>query len=210
MTMQVGSGSNTYNWIDNWANIPDSESASKGWAHPGMVVTESGDVITCHAGDPTVMTFDKDGNLKGSWTGDFVDAHGITLVNEGGTDYLWIADNGSKRSHTHAYDYPPGAADKSGKVFKVTLDGQTIMELDQPPVDAYDSSRYAPTSISVNEERHGGNGDVWVADGYGASYVHRFSKDGQYLNSINGEEGAGRYNCPHGIFIDRRSRRPTR
>lgn len=206
--MQVGSGSNTYNWIDNWANIPDSESARMGWAHPGMVVTESGDVITCHAGDPTVMTFDQEGNLKSSWTGDFVDAHGITLVNKGGTEYLWIADNGTKRGHVHSYEYPPGAADMSGKAFKVTLDGQTLMTLEPPPVDAYNNSRYAPTSISVNEERHGGNGDVWVADGYGASYVHRFNKDGQYLNSINGEEGAGRYNCPHGIFIDRRKSEP--
>jgi len=52
----------------------------------------------------------------------------------------------------------------------------------------------------VNEDRFGGNGDVWVADGYGANYVHRFSKTGAYISSINGTEGkAGAFACPHGI-----------
>ena len=53
-----------------------------------------------------------------------------------------------------------------------------------------------------------GNGDVWVAGGYGESYVHRFDKPGDYLGSINGEEGARRFDCPHGIFIDRRKGDP--
>ena len=132
--MRVGSGNNTYNWVGDWAKVPESESATKGWAHPGIIVTESGDVITCHSGDPTVLTFDKDGNLKSSWTGEFVDAHGITLVKDGGTEYLWIADNGSKRGFQHGYDYPPGAELASGQVFQTTLDGQTVMHLDQPPV----------------------------------------------------------------------------
>ena len=206
--MRVGSGDNTYEWIDSWANIPDSESARMGWAHPGMVVTEAGDIITCHSGNPTVLVLDKEGNLKSSWDGDFADAHGMTLVKEDGTEYLWIADNGSKRDFQYGYDYPPGSGQASGKVFKTTLDGQTVMRLQSPDHPVYQGSRYSPTTVAVNEERHGGNGDIWVGDGYGASYVHRFDKSGNYLNSINDEEGAGAFNCPHGIFIDRRKSEP--
>ena len=206
--MRVGSGENSYEWIDDWAAIPESESSRMGWAHPGIVVTESGNVITCHPGDPNVMTFDRDGNLLGSWQGDFADAHGITLVNEGGTEYLWIADNGSKRSHRHDYGYPPGADSDFGQVLKTTLDGEVVMRLETPPHSVYESMRYSPTTVAVNEERHGGNGDIWVGDGYGASYVHRFTRSGDYVGSINGEEGAGRYNCPHGIYIDRRRSEP--
>ena len=52
----------------------------------------------------------------------------------------------------------------------------------------------------MNEERFGGNGDVWVADGYGSNYVHRYTKAGGYTGSINGTEGAaGAFACPHGI-----------
>ncbi len=48
-----------------------------------------------------------------------------------------------------------------------------------------------------------------MADGYGESLVHRYSADGRYLSSLSGEEGpAGRFNCPHGVFIDRRPATP--
>ena len=206
--MRVGSEEHSYNWIDNWAKIPESDSSRKGWAHPGIVVTESGNVVTCHPGDPEVMTFDGDGNLISSWRGDFADAHGITLVNEGGDEYLWIADNGSKRNHVHGYEYPPGAGDASGQVFKTTLDGEVVMRLETPPLPVYENTRYSPTTVAVNEERFGGNGDIWVGDGYGAYYVHRFTRDGEHVGSINGEEGAGAYDCPHGIFIDHRKSEP--
>ena len=174
--MRVGSEENSYDWLDNWAKIPESDSSRAGWAHPGIVVTESGNVITCHPGDPVVMTFDADGNLLSSWQGDFADAHGITLVNEDGVEFLWIADNGSKRSHRHDYDYPPGASDDSGQVFKTTLDGEVVTRLETPPHPVYETARYSPTTVAVNEERFGGNGDVWVGDGYGASHVHRFTQ----------------------------------
>ena len=49
----------------------------------------------------------------------------------------------------------------------------------------------------MNQEKDGGNGDVYVADGYGSNYVHRYSKTGEYISSINGEEGeAGRFATP--------------
>ncbi|MCI0830949.1 MAG: hypothetical protein J4N67_12540, partial [Chloroflexi bacterium] len=56
--MRIGSGSNTYEWQDSWASIPESESAQTGWAHHGVTVTESGQIITYHPGDPTMMVFD--------------------------------------------------------------------------------------------------------------------------------------------------------
>ena len=93
----------------------------------------------------------------------------------------------------------------SGQVVKKTLDGETVMTLDKPDVPAYRDGDYMPTWVAVNEERHGGDGDVWVADGYGDSQLHRFDRAGGYLRSIDGEEGtAGRFDCPHAIFIDRR------
>ncbi|MFV1980831.1 MAG: hypothetical protein ACC655_06735, partial [Rhodothermia bacterium] len=45
----------------------------------------------------------------------------------------------------------------------------------------------------------------WVADGYGSSYLHRYDKSGRYLSSLSGEEGAGRFDCPHGLWADMRS-----
>jgi DNA-binding beta-propeller fold protein YncE len=57
----------------------------------------------------------------------------------------------------------------------------------------------------VDEVRFGGAGDIWVADGYGSGLVHRFDDSGRHVSRLSGEEGAGRFTCPHAVFIDRRS-----
>ena len=203
--MRVGSGDNTYRWKEDWADLPDSENAKNGWAHHGVVVTESGDVITFHPGDSTIVVLGSAGSVLRTWDLAVADAHGMTLVKEGGADYLWIADNGRKRQFQLGYDYPPSTGPYSGKVIKTTLDGEIVSTLPKPDLAVYQEGNYSPTFVAVNEERHGGNGDVWVTDGYGESYIHRFNKSGEYLSSINGDEGqAGRFACPHGIFIDRR------
>ena len=58
------------------------------------------------------------------------------------------------------------------------------------------------------DDADGGTGDVWVADGYGESLVHRFRRDGSYVTSLSGLEGAGRFSCPHAVWIDRRGEAP--
>jgi len=51
------------------------------------------------------------------------------------------------------------------------------------------------------------NGDIYVADGYGNSAIHRFSAEGKHLGSW-GAPGAGRgqFTTPHGIWVDSRER----
>jgi len=61
--------------------------------------------------------------------------------------------------------------------------------------DGDDAKKYVPTWAAPNPA----NGDIWVTDGYGSSHIHRYSKAGRYLDTINGEEGAGQFRCPHGI-----------
>lgn len=205
--MRAGSGEHTYSWIDNWAKVPDTESAKTGWAHHGIAVTGAGDVVTYHPGDPTVLVFDSDGNLKNSWDSGVLEGHGMTIAREGDTEYLWIADNGVKNTKEKGYKSMPEG--KAGQVVKMTLDGRRVLSLRPPDLPVYRQGQYNPTWVTVNEEQYGGNGDVWVADGYGSYYVHRYGKDGEYINSINGEEGsAGRFDQPHAVFIDRRKPDP--
>jgi hypothetical protein len=59
--------------------------------------------------------------------------------------------------------------------------------------------------VTVFQQGQGGNDDIWIADGYGQNLVHRYSKEGDYLGSINGSEGtAGAFSCPHAVFVDTR------
>ncbi|HEY3289015.1 MAG TPA: hypothetical protein VGK87_02700 [Anaerolineae bacterium] len=181
----------TYDWVEGWAQIPDTASGRENGRTHGVVVTDAGHVMVFNQANPGVLTFDAQGKLISSWGDRFAGAHGMTLVKEGGTEYLWLTD---QNSH---------------EVVKTTLDGRTVMNLERPNHPIYQKVNYIPTWVAVNEERHGGNGDIWVTDGYGSNYIHRYDKTGKYLHSINGEEGAtGAFSCPHGIWIDTRKSEP--
>ena len=207
--MHIGSGQHQYEWIDNWAQIPDSDARRGGWAHPGVAVTTRGEVVTFHPGEPALLFLAADGRLLRSVPTDLTEGHGITCTREGDTEYLWLADPGSKGVRVGD---ELRRTSSPGRVIKMALDGQVVQTLERPDLPAYGEGRYSPTSVAVHEERFGGNGDVWVADGYGKHYVHRysrFSKAGEYVGSINGGEGAaGAFSCPHGIWIDNRRAEP--
>ena len=197
-----------FQWIENWGEINQSVKSLHGWAHPGMATTSDNHIVTCDSGESTIMVFSSDGVLVNRWDGNFVDAHGITVAKESDEEVLWIADNGSKRLPDYDYEYPPGSDNVSGRVFKVQFDGTEVTELPFPSSVEYKKSRYSPTSIAIDEHRFGGQGDIWVSDGYGASLVHRFDASGKHNLSIDGTTGAGRFDCPHGIIIDRRHDTP--
>jgi len=185
--MRIGTGEHTYEWSEKWAEIPDTQSAREGWAHHGIVVSNTGNVISFHQAEPTVLIFDGYGSLVDSWEATVQNAHGMTLVEEGGEEFLWLADN------------------LSAQVVKTTLDGQVVMSIERPDLEVYQEGKYSPTDVAVYEERNGGNGDIIVTDGYGSSYIHHYDKDGNHLRSLNGTEGdGGHFATPHGVWINTR------
>jgi hypothetical protein len=189
--MIIGKDKYKYEWIEDWIKIPETKSGKENGRTHGVVVTESGDVVIFHQADPAVLRYDSSGKLLDAWGSRFLGAHGMTLVKEKDTEYLWLTD------------------ESTGEVLKTTLDGKTILSIEKPRLKIYEEGKYSPTWVAVNEEGFGGNGDIWVTDGYGMSCVHRYAKDGVYLNSLNGSEGkAGKFDCPHSIFLDTRKENP--
>lgn len=206
--MRIGEGAHAYEWIDNWATYPDTGDAAEGWVHPGMAFGRDGSIYTSHPGRPEILVYDRAGKLRGSWKADAVEIHNLVLVEENGREYLWVTDNGAKRFKDIGYEYRKDSSGAAGQVLKFDIGGALALRLDMPALPDYAGARWSPTAVAVNQERFGGNGDVWVADGYGKSYVHRYDKAGTYLGSLNGEDGAGRFSCPHGILIDVRKSEP--
>jgi hypothetical protein len=52
------------------------------------------------------------------------------------------------------------------------------------------------------------DGGFLLADGYGAYYIHRYDKEGNWLSCFGGPgEGQGKFNTPHGVWVDRRAGR---
>ena len=205
--MKIGSGDHVYTWVDDWARIPPDEAATKGWSHHDAVVRADGRIVSCHQGKPTILSFDPDGNVVDSCDAQITEAHGMSIASEGDGEVLWIGDTGRKRLAEINYDYPDDA--KPSEAVKLDFAGNAMMRIGQPDLDIYTDGPFSVTSVAVHQEKHGGNGDIWVADGYGQSWVHRYTKDGEYLGSINGEEsGVGRFNTPHGLLVDYRKADP--
>ncbi|MDO8548716.1 MAG: hypothetical protein Q7S39_01000 [Ignavibacteria bacterium] len=189
--MIIGEGDFRYEWTEDWAKIPDTRSGRENGRTHGVVVLKNGNIAVFNQADPAVLIFNSNGKLINSWGNRFSCAHGMTLTEGNGTEYLWLTDQ------------------YSGEVVKTSIDGKTLLRIEKPRIKLYEEKDYSPTWVSVFEERFGGNGDIWITDGYGSNFIHRFNKEGIYINSINGEEGkAGAFNCPHSIFFDIRKSEP--
>lgn len=190
--METGTGDFTYRWIEDWITVPDSPSARQSGRTHGVAVTRDNDVVVFHQAVDGVLIYDDQGKLKSKWGGDrFLGAHGLTLVvDPDGDEYLWLVD------------------EKSCEAVKMTLDGKEVLTLPKPDHPAYAEGRYTPTWVAVNEERHGGNGDLYLADGYGSWLVHRYDKTGKHIDSMDGSDGAGTFKCPHGVMFDPRKPEP--
>jgi hypothetical protein len=67
-----------------------------------------------------------------------------------------------------------------------------------------DLSKYHPTCTAILLD-----GDFYVADGYGSSFIHHFDPDGRYISSFGGEGQAPQnLNTPHAVWLDNRSGQP--
>ncbi|MCH2154992.1 MAG: hypothetical protein MK080_03205 [Opitutales bacterium] len=174
----------SYEWIENWITVPRSPIGDENGRTHGVVVTKDGHVVIFHQASPAVLFYSPDGELVKSW-GDYPGAHGIHIGEEGGDEYLWLVDEHLAVAH------------------KANLDGDVLLsikpELTHP---AYSEKKYIPTWADQARAESGGNGDIWLVDGYGASVAHRFNSDGVYIGCIDGSDGAGRFKCPHGCWID--------
>jgi len=177
-----------YRWHENWITIPETETGRANGRTHAVTVARDGSVYVFHQAVPAVLIYSPSGNLLASW-GDYPGAHGMTLVEENGEEFLWLVD------------------EHKAVVEKTTLDGRIVQTLAKPDHPAYREGKYVPTWAAVDEIRHGGRGDIWVADGYGQSLVHRYDAAGRYLATLDGTEGAGRFSCPHGIAFDTRKAR---
>jgi hypothetical protein len=187
-----------YRWASDWGSLPGSRPA--GWAHPGIATLQTGEIIATHPDGRTLVFFSTDGDVIRTLDSKLTEVHSITPVVERDATTIWLSDPGFKL-------VPAGNAsamqpNRRGQVIALDLDGNARRRLPLP--DGYRRGAvYRPTSVVVDERSLGGDGSIWVADGYGLGLVHRFSSSGQHLLALSGEESGRAFSTPHGLFIDR-------
>lgn len=194
----TGSGGHVYEVTHDWGALP--KSISYGNTH-GVCVDSQGHVYihhTVHASsqsDDTMVVFDSGGRFVRSWGKEFKGgAHGLHIRKEGHQEFLYLCD--TQRSI----------------VAKMTLLGEKVWELGYPKespayrlnADGSPAVVYKPTNLAIAP-----NGDVYVADGYGSSFINQYNSQGEFIRTFGGQgTEAGRLDCPHGIALDRRGKQP--
>lgn len=183
----LGQGRHTYEWVSGWLKLPPGMNV--GQTHGDVVVDAKDHVYFSVDTGNAIFQADPDGRVVrvfGQALGAGI--HGMRLVKEpDGREVLWLA-------HLNRHE-----------ALKVSLDGEILMALPFPDKNGMykDVKEYVPTALDVAP-----NGDVYVVDGYGRFWLHRFNAKGEYVQSWNGSEGAGPFREPHGVGIDLRGAEP--
>lgn len=184
--VSVGSGEFSYRANHEWAQLPDGYEF--GTTH-GVVEDAEGKIYIHHTGSPSTFVFEPDGTFVRAFGEAYaVGAHGMHLNRETDGEFLYLATT------------------SLGFVAKTTLTGEELLRIETPPrPDIYDDEKhFVPTEVTV-----GPDGTIYIADGYGQNWVHRYTQSGDYMDSFGGPgEEPGKLNCPHGIMLDERSGTP--
>lgn len=192
-------------WREEWVAADVALYGDDAWAHHDLAVTADQRIVGFRSGGDRFWIVDADGRVVGECASDLGEGHGLTIAGPAGAQELWVADPGITFARDARGVHDAVLSSAHGRVVAVGLDGDRIAELPTPAAPVYDGEVYRPTTVVVDDA---GAGTIWVADGYGAELVHHLSREGELLLTLTGEEGAGRFDCPHGLLIDRR--RPER
>ena len=187
-----GSGDFTYEVYHEWLNPP--ENVKWGDTH-GLALDSHGRIYVAHTvhpssvGSEAVGVYDQKGKLLDAWGSEFRGgAHGLDLRKEGSEEFLYHCDI------------------RRRLVVKTDLKGKVIWQKGAPMESGVypTEDKWCPTNVAFAP-----NGDLFVGDGYGSSYIHRFTKDGAYVGVIAKPGSAeGEVNCPHGLWVDLRKKEP--
>lgn len=171
----VGTGEHVYQVIHPFGTVPEGMTFS-GASH---VATDSSDrVYAFRRQDPPVLVFDAQGTLLDSWgSGVFLDAHGIFITPQ---DEIFLID---RDAH---------------EVLKFNTAGEVLLRIGTRERPSLQGPFNHPADLAV-----AANGEIFIADGYGNSRVHRFSAQGELIKSWGSPgSGPGEFSTPHGIWVD--------
>ena len=196
----VGNDEHAYEIVHGWGELPDKFS----WQTThNVAVDKEGRLYVIHEGraqkkdHPAIFVFDSNGKYVRSFGSEFQGGgHGIEVREENGTEYLYVCAYQGLKTFAKL-DL------KGERVWKkmAPMDSGVYAEAeDTKPTRAWGRDRFMPTNFAFLPD-----GDFLLADGYGSFYIHRYDQDGNWKSHFGGPgEGKGKFNTPHGIWIDNR------
>lgn len=180
----VGHNNRRYRIDKNWVKA-DAASLPVNDCHEMVQETGGRIVLLTNETKNNVIFFDRKGKLLSTWGHDFPGAHGLSIIGQGKDQLLFITD-----TNRHQF-------------YKATLDGKILASWDFP-VDSgkyKEAKEFVPTETAITKD-----GEVYVADGYGAQYIIHYDAQGKIKNIFGGRgDQASNLDNAHGITIDYRT-----
>ena len=196
----IGEGKHRFEVQHDWAKLPDKYS----WQTTHNVAVDAeGLLYVIHEGHankkdhPSIFVFDQKGKFIRAFGSQFQGGgHGIEVRTEGKDQFLYVCSYQQVKSFA-----------------KMTLEGKTVWEKyapmesgvyrkdeDKVRVKRWGRDAFMPTNFAFLDD-----GGFLLADGYGSFCIHRYDKDANWVSKFGGPgKGEGKFNTPHGIWIDRR------
>lgn len=157
--------------------------------HGGAAVDRAGNVYFSTDTDRGILVFGPDGKYLRHFGPTHI--HGLFMKRERDGDYLYCA-----RPTFH-------------EVLKIKTDGTVAWTMGYPQESGVytKSEEFNPTNIVALPD-----GTIFVADGYGKNWIHKYDKDRKYIKSFGGPGGVpaedGKFNRCHGLAVDTRGPKP--
>jgi DNA-binding beta-propeller fold protein YncE len=178
-----------YSYVSNhFPAQPDNQQI--GPAHGGVAIDRAGNVYVSTDTPRGILVFGPDGKYRRCFGPTMI--HGLYLRRERDGEYLYAA-----RPTFH-------------EVTKIKTDGAVAWTMGYPEASGIytKADEFNPTNIVALPD-----GTIFVADGYGKNYIHKYDKDRKYIKSFGGPGGMpaeeGKFNRCHGLTVDTRGPKPA-
>jgi len=147
-----------------------------------LAIDSRDQVYVYQRGDPPVVVFDPSGAYLRSWgSNSIADAHGMFITPD---DRVLLVDRDAHQ------------------LLVFDSDGHLLFTLGERHRPRHETPFNHPADVAV-----AANGDIYVADGYGNSRVHRFTAEGAWLHSWGRPgTGPGEFTTPHAVWVDTEGR----
>jgi sugar lactone lactonase YvrE len=172
---------------DHFPAQPDNQLL--GPTHGGAAVDREGRVYVSTDTPRGILVFGPDGKYQRHFGPSHI--HGLHLQREQDGEYLYAAR--------------PGAHE----VQKIKTDGTHVWTLGYPEMAGVyaNAGEFNPTNAVALRD-----GTIFVADGYGKNFIHKFDRDRKYVKSFGGPGGnpaeEGKFHRCHGLAVDNRGAAP--
>lgn len=178
----------TYTNVPNYFTAqPDNQLV--GPAHGGAAVDRAGNIYVSTDSQRGILVFSPSGKYLRHLGPTQI--HGLHLQREKDGEYLYAA-----RPNFH-------------EVIKIKIDGTTAWTMSYPQESGIytKAEEFNPTNIVALAD-----GTIFVADGYGKNYIHKYDRNRKYIKSFGGQGAMpaedGKFNRCHGLAVDTRYKKP--